>query len=64
MANQGRQDNPHQPTGTSGRKGGDVNPGINDENDARRGDPATTNRGRNTFDEDEDSGLGNRTTNR
>ena len=59
-SNQGQE----RPTGTSGRQGGDMNTGITDDNDARRGDTAQTERSRRTRDEDEDSPLGIRGTNR
>jgi len=62
------RENQHQrqdrPTGTSGRPGGDMNTGIGGNNDGRRGDTAQPNRNRMNRDEDEDSPLGNRTTNR
>jgi hypothetical protein len=66
MANEGRQrqkDDPNQPTGTSGRQRGDANtPGQTDNNDARRGETSPAARKRSSFDEDEDSALGNKTT--
>ena len=65
MAERGNQQQDQQrPTGTSGRQSGDINTGSSDNNDARRGDTAQPNRSRMNRDEDEDSPLGNRTTNR
>ena len=69
MANQGNQrqqpkdqpTDPHKPTGTSGRQSGND---MGDNSDLRRNDQTTGGGGRRTPDEDEESGLGNRTTNR
>jgi hypothetical protein len=59
-AQQSQKGSPQQPTGTSGRQGGDLHTGT--DNDSRHADPAPARRPR--VDEDEDSPLGNRTTNR
>jgi len=65
MAQRGKQNQDQErPTGTSGRPGGELNTGTGDNNDARRGDTAQTERSRRTRDEDEDSPLGIRGTNR
>jgi len=53
QGNIGQPSDINNPTGTSGRKGGTADTGI--------GDTSTR---RNNRDEDEESGLGNRTTNR
>ena len=70
MGNQGQQgqrkdqgNQPHTPTGTSGRQSGDIHPGGNDASTPRPNDQNVRGN-RLHLDEDEESGLGNRTTNR
>jgi len=69
MGNQGQQgqrndqgNQSHTPTGTSGRQSGDIHPGRTDANTTKPNDPVRGNRLH--LDDEEDSGLGNRTTNR
>jgi hypothetical protein len=60
--NQEQQGDQHAPTGTSGRQSGND---MGDNPDARRRDQTTPSGGRRPIrHDDEESGLGNRTTNR
>jgi hypothetical protein len=65
MAQQGkpdRQDRHPKPTGTSGRQSGND---VGDNKDTNRGDQTSgENHRRPAWDDEEESGLGNRTTNR
>ena len=63
---QHQQRNQQTPTGTSGRQSGDTNSGSSDNNAARRPEQSGSIGGgsRVNRDDDEESGLGNRTTNR